>query len=114
MPKSAPNWQPMGDGVLIERLEPIEQARESKIVITDMATADAKMLIRKGIVLAVGPGKRDDDGERIEPDVQVGDVVLFNARWNDFAARDHANKLPTGVDPKIHLVTEADIAGILA
>jgi chaperonin GroES len=106
-------WQPMGDGVLIRRLEPIEQARESKIIITDMATADAKMLIRKGLVLAVGPGKRDEDGERIEPDVQPGDVVLFNARWNDFANRDYQNKLPVGMEADIHLVQEADIAGRL-
>jgi len=107
------NWQPLHDGVLIERLEPIEQARGSLIVITDMATADAKMLIRKGKVLAVGPGKRDEDGERIEPDVQPGDVVLFNARWNDFQDRDFKHKLPTGMDERFHLVQEADIAGIL-
>ncbi len=30
-----------------------------------------------GEVVAVGPGRRDDDGDRIEMDVAVGDVVLY-------------------------------------
>lgn len=125
MPKNAlADWQPMGDGVLIQRLEPIEQQRGSAIVLTDMKQDD-KMIIRKGRVLAVGPGKRDEDGERIEPDVCPGDVVLFNARWNDLT---HAENRGTGsdgrgplerplsyrFDPTIHLVTEGDIAGKLA
>jgi co-chaperonin GroES (HSP10) len=121
------HWQPLADGVLIKRLEPIEQQRGSEIVLTDMKQ-DGKMLLRKGKVLAVGPGKRDEDGYRIEPEVKPGDLVLFNARWNDLA---DAELRPVGADRNsrtaplerplswrfekdIHLVQEADIAGILA
>jgi len=37
----------------------------------------AKEKPQKGEVLAVGPGGRDDSGERIPMDVSVGDTVLF-------------------------------------
>jgi chaperonin GroES len=37
----------------------------------------AKEKPQKGTVLAIGPGRRDDDGDRIEMDVAVGDVVLY-------------------------------------
>jgi chaperonin GroES len=37
----------------------------------------AKEKPQEGEVLAVGPGRRDDDGDRIEMDVAVGDTVLF-------------------------------------
>lgn len=150
------NWQPMGDSVLIERLEPIEQQRSSSIVLTDMKQ-DGKMILRKGRVLAVGPGKwhpgewwwrslayylaghpgqyysdaNNQDlwewipGWRETPEVKPGDMVIFNARWNDLA---HAENRGSGADgrgpierplsyrfdPTIHLVQEADIAGILA
>ena len=127
MPRSAAtDWQPLGDAVFIERLEPIEQERGGRIILTDMRE-DNKMLLRKGKVLAVGPGKRDEDGELIPPEVKPGDMVIFNARWNDLA---HAELRPIGSDVKnrkaplerplsyrfdatIHLIQEADIAGIL-
>jgi co-chaperonin GroES (HSP10) len=118
--------QPMNDSVLIQRLEPIEQKRGSAIVFTDMKQS-GEMILRKGRVLAVGPGKRDEDGERVPCEVKPGDLVIFNARWNDFA---HAELKPVGsdaksrtaplerplsyrFDPTIHLVQEADIAGVL-
>jgi chaperonin GroES len=120
------NWQPMGDSVLIERLEPIERKPGSEIVLTDIKHT-GEMLLRKGRVLAVGPGKRDEDGDRVPCDVKPGDLVIFNARWNDLA---HAELKPVGsdaksrtaplerplsykFDPAIHLVQEADIAGVL-
>jgi chaperonin GroES len=37
----------------------------------------AKEKPQKGEVLAVGPGTRNDSGDRVELDVQVGDTVLF-------------------------------------
>ena len=35
------------------------------------------MLFRSGEVIAVGPGRRDEDGKRIKMDVKLGDRVLY-------------------------------------
>ena len=78
----------------------------------------------KGIVLAVGPGKRDEDGDLVPLDVKPGDKVLFNSKWNDLAASCNVGTgadgsgplerpLPLGADPTLHLVQEADIFGII-
>lgn len=48
---------PMGDSVLIERLEPIEQEQTGLIIKPDKRRDEGKMILRKGRVLAVGPGK---------------------------------------------------------
>ena len=66
------NLRPLHDRVLVKRLEE-ERTSPCGIVIPDSA---AEKPI-KGEVLAVGPGKRDDDGDYIKPDVKVGDTVLF-------------------------------------
>ena len=64
--------KPLGDRVLVRRLE--EDTRTSGgIIIPDSAKEKAQT----GKVLAVGAGKRDDAGKRIEMDVKVGDVVFF-------------------------------------
>lgn len=91
-------WQPTGNRVLIQRIE-----EPSRITLAHAAKGI------KGIVLAVGPGKRDEDGEIVPLDVQPGDKVLFNSRWNDFAHAEHGRPLSAGADPMLHLVTEGDI-----
>lgn len=97
--------QPRNDRVLIQRIDP----EPGLITLTD---ADKGL---RGKVLAVGPGKWVD-GELEPLGVKVGDTVLFNSKWNDFAD-DHYGKhvkdLPLGADPKVHLLQEADIIGIL-
>ena len=40
----------------------------------------AKEKPQQGLVIAVGPGKFDEDGERMPMDVKVGDKVLFG-KW---------------------------------
>ncbi|MBI3589553.1 MAG: co-chaperone GroES [Candidatus Liptonbacteria bacterium] len=57
-------------------LEPIEEDKTTKsgIVIPDTADKEKPM---KGKVLAIGPGKLNDKGERAPMSVKVGDVVLF-------------------------------------
>lgn len=57
-------------------LDPIEQDKTTKsgIVIPDTADKEKPM---QGKVLAVGPGKLNDKGERAPMSVKVGDVVLF-------------------------------------
>src|SRR5438309_821870 len=65
--------QPLADRVVIEPIEEDEQSA-SGIVIPDTASKERP---QKGKVLAVGPGKMDDQGVRQAPEVKKGDVVLF-------------------------------------
>jgi chaperonin GroES len=65
--------KPLGDRVIVERLEEDVQKTAGGIIIPDTA----KEKPQKGKVVAVGDGKRDDDGKRIPLDVKAGDVVFF-------------------------------------
>jgi len=66
------NIRPLHDRVIVKRVE-AERTTASGIVIPDSAGEKPD----QGEVLAVGPGKRDDAGNRIAPDVKKGDRVLF-------------------------------------
>ena len=68
----AMNLRPLGDRVVIEPLEK-EERTESGLFIPETA----KERPQEGTILAVGAGKRDDDGEYIPMDVEVGQTVLF-------------------------------------
>src|SRR5262245_41996520 len=70
---SAMNLKPLGDRVIIERIEESEQKSAGGIIIPDTAKEKPQM----GKVIAVGDGKKDDDGKRIPVDVTAGDVVFF-------------------------------------
>jgi chaperonin GroES len=64
--------RPLHDRVVVKRLEN-ETKTASGIVIPDNAAEKPD----QGEVLAVGPGKRNDKGEFVAPNVAVGDRVLF-------------------------------------
>ena len=64
--------RPLHDRVIVKRVEE-EKKTASGIVIPDTAAEKPD----QGEVMAVGPGKRGDDGKLIAPDVKVGDKVLF-------------------------------------
>lgn len=65
--------KPLNDRVLVKRLES-EEITKGGIIIPD----SAKEKPIKGEVVAVGPGKVTDKGERIKMTVDKGDTVLFN------------------------------------
>ncbi len=65
-------FTPLGDRVLVKPVEREEQTR-SGIYLPD--TAQEKP--QEGRVISVGPGRRNDEGTRIEMDVQEGDLVLY-------------------------------------
>ena len=67
--------QPLGDRVILKRIENAEQKTAGGIVLPD----SAKEKPQEAEVIAVGPGKLDD-GKRIKPDVAVGDKVII-AKW---------------------------------
>ena len=64
--------RPLHDRVIVKRLEE-ERKTASGIVIPDTATEKPD----QGEIIAVGPGKRDENGKQIALDVKVGDKVLF-------------------------------------
>ena len=64
--------KPLGSRLVVE---PVEQEEMTMGGIVLPETAKEKP--QKGMVLAAGPGDRDDEGERIPMDVTVGDLVLF-------------------------------------
>ena len=66
------NLRPLHDRVIVKRIES-ETKTASGIVIPDAAAEKPD----QGEVLAVGPGKQDEDGDRIALTVKVGDRVLF-------------------------------------
>jgi chaperonin GroES len=68
----AMSLRPLHDRVIVKRLDQ-ETRTASGIVIPDSAAEKPD----QGEVLAVGPGRRDNDGRRIAPDLNVGDRVLF-------------------------------------
>jgi len=70
--KSTVKVRPLGDRVLVRRLEAAEEVRGG-IIIPD----SAKEKPMEAAVVAVGEGKRLDDGSRQPFDVAVGDTVLM-------------------------------------
>ena len=64
--------RPLGDRVVVKPAGR-EEVTKSGIVLPDTA----KEKPQRGTVLAVGAGRKDDDGDRIAMDVVVGDVVMF-------------------------------------
>ncbi len=70
--------KPIGDRVVVRRLTDEETGTKSAsgIIIPDTVNKEKP---EQGIVIAVGPGRFDEDGEkRIPMDVQVGDRVVFS------------------------------------
>ena len=64
--------RPLHDRVLVKRIEEKEQVKGG-IIIPDTA----KEKPQQGEIIAVGKGKVLDNGERVTPDVKVGNKVLF-------------------------------------
>ncbi|MDA1043944.1 MAG: co-chaperone GroES [Verrucomicrobia bacterium] len=67
------NIQPLGDRVLVQPLEQDKEVKKGGIIIPD----SAKEKPQEGKVVAVGTGKRDDDGKLIPFNVKKGDKVLM-------------------------------------
>jgi chaperonin GroES len=92
-------FKPLGDRVVVEPIER-EQTTASGIILPETA----KEKPQEGKVLAVGPGRRDDAGKRIEMDVSVGDSVLFAKYAGTEIKLD---------DKKLLILKESDILAIV-
>ena len=67
------NIKPLEDRILVEPQD-AEQTTASGLVIPDTA----KEKPQEGKVIATGPGRIDDNGNRVPLDVAVNDVVIFS------------------------------------
>ena len=65
--------QPLEDRIVVRSSEP-EETTVSGLVIPDTA----KEKPQEGEVLAVGPGRIDDKGNRVPLDISVGDRVIYS------------------------------------
>lgn len=65
--------RPLNDRILVKRLEE-EEKTAGGIIIPD----SAKEKPAEGEIIAVGPGKLNDHGDRVAMDVKAGDRVLFS------------------------------------
>jgi chaperonin GroES len=79
--------KPLGGRVLVE---PIEQEETTAGGIILPETAKEKP--QEGMILAAGPGDRDEAGERIPMEVQVGDKVLY-AKYSGTEVKMDGRKL---------------------
>jgi chaperonin GroES len=91
--------KPLGGRVIVE---PIEQEEMTAGGIILPETAKEKP--QEGKVLAAGPGERDEDGERIPMEVQVGDKVLY-AKYSGTEVKMDGKKLL--------ILRESDILAVL-
>lgn len=66
--------QPLNDRVVVKVIEVVEEKTKSGLYVPD--TAKDKPM--EAEVLAVGPGARNEKGERIALDLQVGDKIIFS------------------------------------
>jgi len=65
--------RPLADHIIV-RPKKEDEVHKSGLIIPDSVSKERP---QEGEVIAVGPGKRDESGKRIEPDVKSGDIVLF-------------------------------------
>jgi chaperonin GroES len=93
------SFRPLHDRVLVKRVKEEEKTRGG-IIIPD--TAQEKP--QEGEIVAVGPGTRDEDGERIALDVKVGDRILFG-KWSGTEVKLDGEELL--------IMKESDIMGVL-
>ena len=92
-------FRPLHDHVLVKRLEATEE-QQGSIIIPDTA----KEKPQEGEVLAVGPGKLQDDGSRRVLAVAVGSKVLFGKYAGTDLTLDGEELL---------VMRESDLLGIL-
>ena len=93
------NLRPLHDRVIVKRLEE-ERKSAGGIVIPDTAAEKPSM----GEVIAVGPGKTDDNGKLIAVGVKAGDKILFGKYSGQEFKMDGADYLHMREDDIIGIV----------
>ena len=93
------SFRPLHDRVLVRRVDEDEKT-SGGIIIPDTA----KEKPSQGEVVSVGPGERDDNGNRVTLDVKKGDKILFG-KWAGTEVNVNGEELL--------IMKESDIMGIV-
>ena len=94
--------KPLGNRVLIKRSK--AQPTKGGILLPDSAQKKPQ----EGIVVAMGPGKIDENGKMEKLNVKEGDIILFSS-YSGTEVKD-----TQGVDEELLILSEDDILGILS
>ncbi|HVV39001.1 MAG TPA: co-chaperone GroES [Candidatus Paceibacterota bacterium] len=95
--------QPLNDRVLVRPLTAEEMGRTTASGIIIPETVDKKKP-DQGMVVAVGPGKRNEKGERVALSVVPGDRVYFAKPWDE----------PQKIDGvEYYFISENDILAVI-
>ncbi|MGQ9708784.1 MAG: co-chaperone GroES [bacterium] len=90
--------KPLQDRILVERIE--EEVKKGGIIIPDTA----KEKPQQGKVVAVGPGRIDEKGNRIPMELKKGDYILFG--------KYSGNEIRIG-DEELLIMREEDVLAIV-
>ena len=93
-------FKPLHDRVLVRRVESDEKTAGGPII-----PDSAKEKPAEGLVVAVGAGAKDDQGDRIAMDVAEGDKILFG-KWSGTEITIDGEELL--------IMKESDILGVIA
>lgn len=97
--------KPLRDNILLEPLK--EEKKKGGIILPETVEKERP---EKGRVLAVGPGKTDENGKRISLDVKKGNIVLFTKYGpNEIKVEDKK----TGKEIEYLIAKEEDILAII-
>ena len=94
------NFRPLGDRIVIKQVE-AESKTAGGIIIPD--TAKEKPM--QGIVVAIGNGARDQNGNIVPLEVKVGDTVMYG-KWGGTEIKLNGEDLI--------ILKESDVMGIIA
>ena len=93
------NLKPLGDRIVVKPAE-----REDRTASGIILPETAKEKPQEGEVLAVGPGRRDEDGKRVPMDVKKGDRVLY-AKYSGTEVKVE--------DKKLLIMKESDVLALV-
>ena len=92
-------FRPLHDRVVVRRIDG-EDKTKGGIIIPDTA----KEKPSEGLIIAVGPGARDERGQIVPPDVKTGDRILFG-KWSGTEVKLEGDELL--------IMKETDIMGVI-
>jgi chaperonin GroES len=92
-------FRPLHDRVVVRRIEG-DKKTAGGIIIPDTA----KEKPQEGVVVAVGPGTRNEQGELVAPELKAGDRILFG-KWSGTEVKIDGEELL--------IMKESDILGVL-
>ncbi len=94
------SMKPLGDRVIVKPVEELE-TRKGGIIIPDTA----KEKPQEGVIVAVGTGKKDENGKAIPFEIKKGDKVLYSKYGGTEISLDGEKYL---------IMREDDILGVIA